>query len=211
MPRRYLLGRLFGTDIFVTADFFLLLAFYFFVGRADAGRMALFCIALIVSLLVHEFGHVLAVRRLLGAPSAVILWGLGGLCVYPAVPTTPGRKIGISLMGPLLEALLGALCFALLRLADPGPGALREFLAIMVWLNLFWVAANLVPILPLDGGQALRAGLEYRMEPGRAAGAARKVSVVAAILAGGAAASLGLPLLAMFCAFLLLQNLRAQA
>ncbi len=211
MPRRYLIGRLFGTDIFVTADFFLLLAFYFLVGRADAGRMALFCLALIVSLLVHEFGHVLAVRRLLKAPSAIILWGLGGLCVYPAIPTTPGRKIGISLMGPLLEAVLGALCLALLKGLDPEPGALREFLVIMVWVNLFWVAANLLPILPLDGGQALRAGLEYRMAPERAALAARRVSVVTAILAGGAAASLGLPFAAILCAFLMLQNLRPAA
>ncbi len=211
MPRRYLIGRLFGTDIFVTADFFLLLAFYFVAGGADAGRMALFCIALIVSLLVHEFGHVLAVRRLLHAPSAVILWGLGGLCVYPAVPRTPGKQVGISLMGPLHSALLGALCYALLRGLDPAPGAPREFLGIMVWINLFWGAANLLPILPLDGGQALRAGLEFRMGPDRAAGAARRVSAVAALLAAAAAVFYGRPIAAMICAFLMLQNLRGGA
>ena len=77
----------------------------------------------------------------------------------------------------------------------------------MVWINLLWTALNLLPIYPLDGGQALLAGLEYKLTPARARRAVAVVSVVTA--AGGLAASLavGMPFMALMAGWLLIQNL----
>ena len=87
MPGGFQIGRLFGTNIYVTGGFFLLLGLYFVLyGPENVGAAAVFCIALLVSLLVHEFGHVFAVKWFLHGESAIVLWGLGGLCIHEPAP-----------------------------------------------------------------------------------------------------------------------------
>jgi Zn-dependent protease len=147
------------------------------------------------------------VKWFLRAESFIVLWGLGGLCVHGQKPP-PKTRLGISLMGPAFEAVLGGLSFlALLLLPETAPHALVVFVSAMVWINLVWVAANLLPILPLDGGQALWAALELRIPRARAYGIVRRVSVV--VGAGGAAAAIhyGYPFAAAIAILLVLQNL----
>lgn len=208
MPGGFQIGRLFGTNIYVTGGFFLLLGLYFVLyGAENAGWVAIYCIALLVSLLVHEFGHAFAVRWFLKAESAIVLWGLGGLCIHPGAPA-PKTRLGISLMGPAFEAVLGGLSIlALFLLPEGTPVAVRTFVGAMVWINVVWVAANLLPVLPLDGGQALWAALELRLPRERAYGIVRRVSIVVA--AGGAATALhfGQPFAAAICIYLVLQNI----
>ncbi len=202
--RGFRIGRLFGTDIYCAPGFFLLVAAYFLL--AGPGPGALFSVAVIISILVHEFGHVFAVKWLLRAPSTVVLWGLGGLCLHPGTPS-PGRQIGISLMGPAFGFALGGLSLAAALLAPQVSPILAAFLAMMVWINLIWSAANLLPILPLDGGQALRAALQKGLGPGRAGRIMRRVSIAVAALAMAAAFYFGYKLAALLGALLLYQNL----
>ena len=79
MRRGLLIGRLFGTDIYCEISFFLLIGLYMWLVGLAAG--AIFSAAVLISVLVHEFGHVLAVRRLLKTESLVVLWILGGLTI----------------------------------------------------------------------------------------------------------------------------------
>lgn len=202
--RGFRIGRLFGTDIYCAPGFFLLVAACFLL--AGPGPGALFCVAVIISILVHEFGHVFAVKWLLRAPSTVVLWGLGGLCLHPGTPS-PGKQIGISLMGPAFGLGLGAVSLAAALLVPEVSPVLSSFLATMVWINIFWTVANLLPILPLDGGQALRAALRKTLGAGRAARIARWVSIVAAGLALAAALYAGERFLALLAVLLLFQNL----
>ena len=204
MPRGFRIGRLFGTDIYCAPGFFLLVAAYFLL--AGAGPGALFSVAVIVSILVHEFGHVFAVRWFLHAQSTVLLWGLGGLCIHPGT-ASPGRQVGISLMGPVFGFLLGGLSVAAVLLLPDASPVLAAFLAMMVWINLIWSAANLLPILPLDGGQALRAALRAGLGAGRAGRIMRWISIAVAAVATAASLYFGLKLAAVLCAFLLFQNL----
>jgi len=202
------IGRLFGTDIRATGGFFLLMAFYFLQAGVDrAANAAMFCIAIIVSLLVHEFGHVYAVRRQLNAGSQVILWGLGGLCVHPPAPY-PKQRVIISLMGPAFESVLGAASVLVYLFARPSQPLLAAFVWYMVWINVIWLGLNLIPLRPLDGGQALEAALEMRMGKAKAGAIARRISVVAAglVLAGGIL--LQFPFLSILALLLLLHNLR---
>ena len=148
--RGFRIGRLFGTDIYCAPNFLLFVALCFLV--FGAGHGARFAVAAIISILVHEFGHVFAVKWLLRAQSTVVLWGLGGLCVHPGTPS-PGQQVGISLMGPAFGFGLAAVSLAAwLLLPD------FSFLWMMVWINVFWTLANLVPILPL-GDQSRGSGV----------------------------------------------------
>lgn len=206
MRRGLLIGRLFGTDIYCEFSFFLIIALYF-VTR-DAAEAAVFSVALLISILVHEFGHVLAVRRLLKAPSIVVLWMLGGLCIYRGAPR-PGQQAVISLMGPAFSFALGGLAYAA-RLLLPAPPLVSLFLLVMIVINLIWTLANLLPALPLDGGQALRAGLRAGIGRDRGDRAMRVVSLVTA--AGIVAAALWYeePIAIVLGVFLALDNLKSR-
>jgi stage IV sporulation protein FB len=203
------IGRLFGTDIRATGGFFLLMGFYFLsAGVGRVAEAAVFCIAIIVSLLVHEFGHVYAVRRQLKSESQVILWGLGGLCVHPPAPL-PKQRLVIALMGPAFESVLGVAAVLVFLFVPPAQPLLYWFVWCMVWINVFWLAFNVIPLLPLDGGHALEAALEMRIGKARAGAITRRVSVVTAglVLAGGI--FLRQPFIAVLALLLLMQNLRS--
>jgi stage IV sporulation protein FB len=83
------------------------------VTLAEAGVMAAI---MFVSILLHEFGHVFAVRSVDGDATEVLLWPLGGLA-YCDVPHTPRANLITALGGPAVNLLLcvvagGALLFA---------------------------------------------------------------------------------------------------
>jgi stage IV sporulation protein FB len=174
------IGRLFGTDIRATGGFFLLIGLYFFMfGAERAAEAGIFCFAVVLSLLVHEFGHVFGVRRQLNSESVVILWGMGGLCVHERTDE-PRKRLIIALMGPAFSALLGVLVVPLyLWVPMPHP-ALETLVWAMVWINVIWLGINLVPLLPLDGGVALESALAMRIGQSRAQTITRRVSIVAA-------------------------------
>lgn len=208
MPRGALIGRIFGTDIFATGSFLLLMVFLLVVYHESAAFVAISEIALIVSVLVHEFGHVFAVRWLLGSSSIVVLWGLGGLCIHE--PTRVIRKrIGISLMGPAFGLVLGVACLLVFRYLLPeGLNKLvLAFFEAMVYINIVYTGLNLLPILPLDGGQATLAALEWKLGPGRAMLVARRISIALSVAALPAAFRWGGPIMAAIVLMLLLQNL----
>ncbi|MEM8885377.1 MAG: site-2 protease family protein [Planctomycetota bacterium] len=210
------IGRLFSTDIRATGGFFLLLGLYFYLWGIDQpARGAVVCMIIVVSLLVHEFGHVFAVRRELGSESVVILWGLGGLCVHEPA-RTPKQRIVIALGGPLFTAilaLLGGLTFLAVRngvLPAPHPLVGLAVGALLV-INLIWLIFNLLPIMPLDGGQALEAILERRMGRPKAQAALRRVSTVAACLVIGFALYIREPFIAVIAILLLMRNISGNA
>ena len=214
MPRGTLLGRLFGTDIYATGGFLLLMVLMLIMHRHQLWFAAAWEFALIPSILVHEFGHVFAVRRFTGGSSVVVLWGLGGLCIHE--PTQAIKKrIGISLMGPAFGFVLGAIAWLVARYVLPGPGTvgpqITEFMQAMIVINIYYTVLNLLPILPLDGGQATLAALESKLGPAKALRATRRVSIVTAGAGLAAAVSFdpGNPFLVLIAGVLLFQNLIA--
>ena len=205
------LGRIFGTDIRATGGFFLLLAFCFYrYGSSGVALAAIFCIAVVLSLLVHEFGHVFAVRKQLGSESVVILWGLGGLCLHEPA-RSPRQRIIISLMGPAFTALFGGIMLAVWKFAPLPHPAAQRLVWILLWINTAWLIFNILPIRPLDGGQALESALEMKMGAGRARAVARKVSAVFALGVLVAGVRYDYPFAAVFGLLLLVQNLTARS
>jgi len=112
-----------------------------------------FAALLLVVLLLHELGHVLAMRWC-GLPVRGIYFVpfMGAVAVGASAFGSQARRGFIALMGPAASMLTSAaLVYAALQ-----PGASRlwfDAALISVMLNGF----NLLPVLPLDGGQILGA------------------------------------------------------
>lgn len=110
-----------------------------------------------VSILVHELGHALA-YRLFGSWSAISLHGFGGYAEADVAPRAAWQRMLVSLAGPLAGFALFGLTYAVaFSVAGAGLNVyVLNAIKFMLWINLFWSLFNLLPVLPLDGGNVLR-------------------------------------------------------
>lgn len=107
-----------------------------------------------VSVLVHEGGHVAALRAY-GFHPEVSLNALGGLTSTDETGHLSHRRsIIVSLAGPLTGIALGiTIEMALLPIDHPTVNWIRS----TSWfVNIGWSLVNLLPIMPLDGGHVMR-------------------------------------------------------
>ena len=110
-----------------------------------------FAVMLIACLVVHEYGHVWAMRYFnIKTKGIYLIPFVGGLAVSDDKITTRWQDVVISLMGPafgLLTSVLGVVLYYITEMEIFAGVAVLSAL-----LNLF----NLLPILPLDGGHVLK-------------------------------------------------------
>lgn len=112
-----------------------------------------FALGLIMSIFVHEMGHVLELRKF-GIPASAPMFipGFGAIVMLKHRPATAAQDARVGLAGPLFG--LGAAAFAYLVFLvtqEPLWVAIARFGA---WINL----SNLIPVWQLDGGRGF-AGL----------------------------------------------------
>lgn len=123
---------------------------------------------LIVSLLVHEYGHALTAEYF-GAKSEITLEGFGGYASYNSFGMSLKQLFLITLNGPLFESIL---IFIPYYLIETGVFAGHYYVQFLLYatmkLNILWCLFNLIPVAPLDGGKMLGYFLEGRFgEKGR--------------------------------------------
>jgi stage IV sporulation protein FB len=201
------LGRVGGVRLRLHWLFILYIAagLIFTLPRHQAG--ALFVLPLMAALLVlvlaHEFGHVLAARRVGGEADEAVLWPLGGLA-FPRTPNEWRAELWAALGGPLVNAALlpvfgvalalttGSWRAAAPNLLDLGASvAAVEFAygSMPWWLVGLWslhtanvvvLVFNLVPMFPLDMGRVVHAVLWWRWGFHRSQWAAIHVGLVSA-------------------------------
>ena len=111
-----------------------------------------FAVLLVLSIYVHEMGHVAALRRFgIQATAPMFVPGLGALIRLRQHPANPREDARIGLAGPLWGCGAAAAAYLGFVLGwGPLWAAVARFGA---WVNLF----NLLPIWQLDGGRAFRA------------------------------------------------------
>lgn len=114
-----------------------------------------------LSLLVHEYGHALTALYF-GARPTITLEGFGGNAQYNGSGITPKQDFLITLNGPLLQSFLIALSYYLLNSAIFENYYINYLFYITMRMNVMLVLLNLIPIVPLDGGQLLRNILERK-------------------------------------------------
>lgn len=124
------------------------------------------CLPLLLTVLCHEGGHLLALWAVGAAPRQVVLSALGCRMILPPGARLAGwQAVLVSLAGPGAN-LLCCLPFLLMGRAGSAFGMGSLALGLL----------HLLPIQPLDGGLALRRLLEEAMAPARAERASRWVS-----------------------------------
>jgi Zn-dependent protease len=111
-------------------------------------------VVIFVSILVHELGHALAVRSF-GLSPQIMLYSMGGLTSWTDEKgISHAKHITISLAGPFAGFIFGGMVYlsgeAMPDLFADRLG--RQTYMDLLFVNLGWGIFNLLPILPLDGG-----------------------------------------------------------
>ena len=190
----FYLGHLGNVPVYVLPEAIFTLLYVGLIADGVTGFVVM-AVVVLATILIHEFGHAV-VARVSGMSSVTILIGaLGGLCVYSGAPD-PRRNIAISLAGPFANLLTCGLLYTMGRLTpgwvhwDP---LLQQFLVLLFLWNLFLGLFNLLPIYPLDGGQATKGVI--RAATGRE-DVARRATLITAFVA--APVALGLATVFLF-------------
>jgi len=172
--------RLFGIPVRVH-PFFWLMAALLSGADTDLRFVVIFVACVFVSIMVHEFGHGLMARALSLTAHEIVLYWMGGYClsendrhrpwsrlaVLAAGPGAGFVLCGLIILGyrlflgvPITDAI--AVCQIVFGVDNPASLSTRFYMlalpvkntySVMIFVNLLWGVANLLPILPLDGGQ----------------------------------------------------------
>lgn len=198
--------RVLGFPVRIEPMFLVVMGLFGFAG----GREGLLVVAWIVvaglSILVHELGHALAFRRY-GSSATIVLHGFGGYTTGVAQP--PGRSVVVSLAGPFVGFAAGLLALWLSRTLTTDSVLVRTVLDDLVFVNIAWGVFNLLPILPMDGGNVVASALEALRGPARARRAAGIVSLVGAAALAVAGVAYQRPFVTMIAAFFAFTNWKA--
>ena len=151
---------LFGIPVEIQPFFWLTLIILGGATGADSSEavfeILLFVIAGFISILTHEFGHALTARSF-GADSRIVLQAFGGYAAFSGVRLNRKQSFLVTAAGPAIQILLGLLVLGIMKIAPSVNEDGRYFLIILIYISFFWALLNLLPVLPLDGGQMLHA------------------------------------------------------
>ncbi len=121
--------------------------------QADPPMLMMAVAAVFLSVLIHELGHA-TMTRLFGWPSEIVLGFFGGYAT--TARTSTGRNLAVLFAGPGAGFALAALAFVALRVGVEMPERVRATVEFLEFINIAWSLLNLIPVLPLDGGQIAR-------------------------------------------------------
>ena len=160
------------------------------VRLSNVSELIAWALVVLVSVLAHELGHA-AVARAFGLAPQIQLHGMGGTTSWASGRAlSVAQRIAISLAGPCA----GFLVAACIRYGIP-QSAWRSELGAMLYsdllfVNFGWGILNLLPMLPLDGGNVM-AELMNALTHGRGERPARIFSIAVAALAALLALRIG--------------------
>ncbi|MEO9125487.1 MAG: site-2 protease family protein [Microcoleus sp.] len=169
MNSTFRVGSLFGIPFFVNASWFLVLGLVTWqYGGALAGLFPtlgpvapwllglLAALLLFASVLAHELGHSwVAIKQGIGVKS-ISLFLFGGLANLERESKTPAEAFWVAIAGPLVSLFLSGLLTVIgIGAALTGPAA--AIVGLLASINLALALFNLIPGLPLDGGNILKA------------------------------------------------------
>lgn len=162
-------GNLFGIPFYIHPSWFLVLAL---VTWSYSGGLAaqfpqltgllplllgfLTALLLFASVVAHELGHsFVAIRQGIEVKS-ITLFIFGGLASLGKDSETPANAFWVAIAGPLVSLLLFGSATAI-GFATAASGPLGAILNLLASVNLALALFNLIPGLPLDGGNILKA------------------------------------------------------
>jgi Zn-dependent protease/CBS domain-containing protein len=163
------IGNLFGIPFYLHPSWFLVLALvtWSYGGLLAATFPALSgvlpwllglvtALLLFSSVLAHELGHsFVAISQGIEVKS-ITLFLFGGLASLEKESKTPAEAFWIAIAGPAVSLVLFAL-LTFIGVTTQLSGSLAAIVGLIAELNLFLALFNLIPGLPLDGGNILKA------------------------------------------------------
>jgi Zn-dependent protease/CBS domain-containing protein len=171
MKQGWRVGSLFSIPLFVDSSWFFIVALVTFLdglawqdlypnwgpGLAWLAGLAM-ALLLFTSVLLHELGHSLVARSQGIKVNAITLFLFGGIASIEEESKTPGQAFQVAIAGPMVSITLFLLLSLTAQFLSPsGPiGVVSQSLA---GINLVLALFNLIPGLPLDGGQILKAAV----------------------------------------------------
>ena len=108
------------------------------------------------SILLHELAHSI-VAKLHGIPvQSITLWLFGGVAHLTKSADRPRTEALISIVGPGVNLVIGAALFVYLYIVGASNEYVEVLGAYLLGANAILAIFNLMPGLPLDGGQLVR-------------------------------------------------------
>jgi len=171
----------------VLPSFFLMAVLLGGLGVGDLRVLAAWVLVVSVSVMLHELGHA-TMGLALGLEPSIVLHGMGGTTSWTAArPLSTAKRVAISLAGPAAGFAVAAVVrWGLGERAFPTPVGAFVY-ETLLFVNFGWGVLNLLPMLPLDGGNVM-AHLLNALTGGRGERPARIVSIVVAVAAASFAA-----------------------
>ena len=162
--------------------------------------------AVFISILIHEMGHAQCAKTF-GHSPRIVLYSFGGLAIYhPRVDEPTWRRTVVLVCGPLAGFLFaGVLIVLQASIGLFNIGYLQQIYFHFLWINIGWGLLNLLPILPLDGGQ-IAYTLINGLTPFQATNITRILSVLTAAILSLVAFTSQQPYLALFFAYFAVIN-----
>ena len=160
------IGSLAGTPVYLGRSWPVIAALIIVVfgpnlARPDRGPSygyllaAGYAVLLLVSVLVHEAAHAVAARWRGHPVSRIVADVWGGHTVYDATRTSPTTTAIVAVVGPMSNLALAAVVWGVHALTSNETA--QTLLGIVAVANLLVGLFNLLPGLPLDGGQIVSA------------------------------------------------------
>lgn len=162
-------GNLFGIPFYIHPSWFLVLGLvtWSYSGglvaqfpQLGAGLALLLglmtALLLFSSVVAHELGHsFVAIRQGIDVKS-ITLFIFGGLASLEKESKTPAEAFWVAIAGPLVSLILFCI-FTAIGFGTAVSGPLAAILGVVATVNLALALFNLIPGLPLDGGNILKA------------------------------------------------------
>lgn len=167
MEKNWQIGSLFGIPLFLDPLWFVIVGLatlnfgfaYQQWGNVTAWSAGLImALLLFTSVLLHELGHSLVAQSQGIKVNSITLFFFGGIAAIEEESKTPGKAFQVAIAGPVVSISL----FLLLTFGSkilPDTTLLSFILRDLARINLVLALFNLIPGLPLDGGQVLKAAL----------------------------------------------------
>ncbi len=167
MNGSFRVGNLFGIPFYINPSWFFVLALVTFTyGNGLATQFPglplpwllgfITAILLFASVIAHELGHSLVAIQQGIQVKSITLFIFGGLANLEKESKTPGDAFWVAIAGPLVSLML-FIFFLSIGIFTPISGRWAAITSLMASINLALALFNLIPGLPLDGGNILKA------------------------------------------------------
>ncbi len=170
METNWQIGSLFGIPFYINSSWLYILIFVTLIdaGEVEASGLTegnilgswligfLMALLLFISVLLHELGHSLVAKSQGIKVNSITLFLFGGIAALERESKTPSQALQVAIAGPVVSIILFGLFLGVSKLSIQND--ILSFITIdIARINLVLAIFNLIPGLPLDGGQVLKA------------------------------------------------------